>query len=168
MPSQVLVIDEAYGLNPAGSQGGGGTADPFKVGLTRRVAALLEASQACSGACASLDPSAFSFPSLPPVLSGLRPVHTVPSMPTVAPTLGITLDTQEAVIDTLVARIQGVPGDDRCVLLLGYEEPMQAMMREANPGLARRFQLANAWWAWLYALGIRMCVCRASILKLLA
>ncbi|KAL6759018.1 P-loop containing nucleoside triphosphate hydrolase protein, partial [Haematococcus lacustris] len=51
----------------------------------------------------------------------------------------------EAVIDTIVAKVQGVPGDDRCVLLLGYEEPMQALMREANPGLARRFQLANAW-----------------------
>ncbi|GFH25752.1 NFX1-type zinc finger-containing protein 1 [Haematococcus lacustris] len=52
---------------------------------------------------------------------------------------------KEAVIDTIVAKVQGVPGDDRCVLLLGYEEPMQALMREANPGLARRFQLANAW-----------------------
>jgi hypothetical protein len=45
------------------------------------------------------------------------------------------------VIDTIVAKVQGVPGDDRCVLMLGYEEPMQAMMRGANPGLARRFQL---------------------------
>lgn len=53
---------------------------------------------------------------------------------------------QEAVIDTLVAKVQGVPGDDRCVLLLGYEEPMQTMMREANPGLARRFQLSQAWY----------------------
>ncbi|KAL6759019.1 P-loop containing nucleoside triphosphate hydrolase protein [Haematococcus lacustris] len=52
---------------------------------------------------------------------------------------------KEAVIDIIVAKVQGVPGDDRCVLLLGYEEPMQALMREANPGLARRFQLANAW-----------------------
>ncbi|GFR50032.1 hypothetical protein Agub_g12193 [Astrephomene gubernaculifera] len=50
-----------------------------------------------------------------------------------------------AVIDTLVARVQGVPGDDRCVLLLGYEEQMEAMMREANPGLARRFQMREAW-----------------------
>ncbi len=43
-----------------------------------------------------------------------------------------------------MAKVQGVPGDDRCVLLLGYEGQMEAMMREANPGLARRFQLANA------------------------
>ncbi|KXZ51992.1 hypothetical protein GPECTOR_10g1014 [Gonium pectorale] len=52
---------------------------------------------------------------------------------------------REAVVDTLVARVQGVPGDDRCVLLLGYEEQMEAMMRKANPGLARRFQLKQAW-----------------------
>lgn len=31
------------------------------------------------------------------------------------------------------------------MLLLGYEEQMRAMMRQANPGLARRFNLANAW-----------------------
>lgn len=52
---------------------------------------------------------------------------------------------QEAVIDTIVAKVQGVPGDDRCVLLLGYKEQMETMMREANPGLARRFQLSQAW-----------------------
>ncbi|KAG2495742.1 hypothetical protein HYH03_006339 [Edaphochlamys debaryana] len=52
---------------------------------------------------------------------------------------------REAVIDTIVARVQGVPGDDRCVLLLGYEEQMEAMLRKSNPGLARRFQLPQAW-----------------------
>jgi hypothetical protein len=32
-----------------------------------------------------------------------------------------------AVVDTLVAEIQSVPGDDRCVLLLGYKDQMEAM-----------------------------------------
>ncbi|KAL1691007.1 P-loop containing nucleoside triphosphate hydrolase protein [Schizophyllum commune] len=49
-----------------------------------------------------------------------------------------------AVIDTLVAEIQNVPGDDRCVLLLGYEEEMERMFQNTNPGLARRFQLDDA------------------------
>ncbi|KAG6844632.1 hypothetical protein H0H87_005289, partial [Tephrocybe sp. NHM501043] len=44
-----------------------------------------------------------------------------------------------AVVDTLVAEIQSVPGDDRCVLLLGYEEEMHEMFRNVNPGLSRRF-----------------------------
>lgn len=34
-----------------------------------------------------------------------------------------------AVIDTIVAEIQSVPGEDRCVLLLGYREQMEAMFQ---------------------------------------
>lgn len=34
-----------------------------------------------------------------------------------------------AVIDTIVAEIQSVPGEDRCVLLLGYEAPMREMFQ---------------------------------------
>lgn len=49
-----------------------------------------------------------------------------------------------AVIDTLVEQVQNVPGEDRCVLLLGYRAEMEAFMRTANPGLARRFALENA------------------------
>ncbi|KAM5494308.1 hypothetical protein MaudMau93_000324 [Microsporum audouinii] len=49
-----------------------------------------------------------------------------------------------AVIDTIVAEVQSVPGDDRCVLLLGYESQMLDMFQNVNPGLTRRFQLSDA------------------------
>jgi AAA lid domain len=49
-----------------------------------------------------------------------------------------------AVIDTMVAEIQSCPGEDRCVLLLGYREQMAEMLRNANPGMARRFPLDSA------------------------
>ncbi|KAK4611584.1 NFX1-type zinc finger-containing protein 1 [Fulvia fulva] len=48
-----------------------------------------------------------------------------------------------AVIDTIVAEIQSVPGDDRCVLLLGYKDQMEEMFQHVNPGLARRFPIAS-------------------------
>lgn len=48
-----------------------------------------------------------------------------------------------AVIDTIVAEVQSVPGDDRCVLLLGYKEEMEDMMQKVNPGLARRFPISS-------------------------
>ena len=51
---------------------------------------------------------------------------------------------REAVINTLVEQIQGKPGEDRAVLLLGYKEEMERMLAKCNPGLARRFQLENA------------------------
>jgi len=82
----VLVIDEAYGLDPNGAGsftgpgGGGAGGDPFK----------------------------------------------------------------SAVIDTLVSRVQGDAGADRCVLLLGYRKEMERFIRRGNPGLSRRFQLENA------------------------
>ena len=49
-----------------------------------------------------------------------------------------------AVVDALVSRVQGEAGADVCVLLLGYERPMREFLRKANPGLARRFDLENA------------------------
>ncbi|KAI6102496.1 P-loop containing nucleoside triphosphate hydrolase protein [Pisolithus croceorrhizus] len=49
-----------------------------------------------------------------------------------------------AVIDTMVAEIQSVPGEDRCVLLLGYKQQMEEMFQNVNPGLARRFAIENA------------------------
>lgn len=49
-----------------------------------------------------------------------------------------------AVIDTIVAEVQSTPGEDRCVLLLGYNDQMENMFRDVNPGLARRFPLESA------------------------
>ncbi|KAJ2919476.1 hypothetical protein MD484_g928, partial [Candolleomyces efflorescens] len=49
-----------------------------------------------------------------------------------------------SVIDTIVAEVQNVPGDDRCVLLLGYEKQMTEMFNNVNPGLARRFKVEEA------------------------
>ncbi|CAH0051204.1 unnamed protein product [Clonostachys solani] len=48
------------------------------------------------------------------------------------------------VIDTIVAEVQSVPGEDRSVLLLGYDEQMQKMFQNVNPGLSRRFPLASS------------------------
>jgi hypothetical protein len=49
-----------------------------------------------------------------------------------------------AVLDTIVAEVQNTPGEDLCVLLLGYKEEMEEMMNHSNPGLARRFRLSDA------------------------
>ncbi|KAI1122113.1 P-loop containing nucleoside triphosphate hydrolase protein [Nemania abortiva] len=51
-----------------------------------------------------------------------------------------------AVIDTIVAEVQNTPGEDLCVLLLGYQEQMEQMMNYSNPGLARRFRLSDAFY----------------------
>jgi len=50
---------------------------------------------------------------------------------------------KSAVIDTLVAEVQ-VPGADRCILLLGYEDRLKDMFQHVNPGLARRFRIDQA------------------------
>lgn len=49
-----------------------------------------------------------------------------------------------AVIDTIVADVQSTPGEDQCVLLLGYTDQMTEMMAKSNPGLSRRFPLSDA------------------------
>ncbi|KAG8424327.1 hypothetical protein J3458_001129 [Metarhizium acridum] len=46
-----------------------------------------------------------------------------------------------AVVDTIVAEVQNVPGEDRCVILLGYKEQMEQMFQNVNPGLSRRFAI---------------------------
>lgn len=50
-----------------------------------------------------------------------------------------------AVIDTLVEQVQARPGDDRAVIMLGYQEEMEEMFKNCNPGLSRRFQLDQAY-----------------------
>ena len=46
-----------------------------------------------------------------------------------------------AVVDTIVAEVQSVPGEDRCVLLLGYKDQIETMFRNVNPGLSRRYEM---------------------------
>ena len=47
-----------------------------------------------------------------------------------------------AIIDTLVANIQGGPNE--CILLLGYRDRMERMFQSSNPGLTRRFPMSSA------------------------
>lgn len=49
-----------------------------------------------------------------------------------------------AAIDTIVANVHSTPGDDRCILMLGYQEQMHDMLKNMNPGLLRRFPLQSA------------------------
>jgi hypothetical protein len=67
------------------------------------------------------------------------------------------------VLDTLVEKVQGGPSDDLAVLLLGYEEPMDKMIREANPGLARRFPKEHAFYFDDYTEGELLEILKARI-----
>ena len=51
---------------------------------------------------------------------------------------------KSAVIDTIVAEVQSIPGEDRCILMLGYKDEMEGMFQNVNPGLSRRFPLDSA------------------------
>jgi len=42
---------------------------------------------------------------------------------------GHTDQYKTAVIDTIVAEVQSVPGEDRCVLLLGYKHQIEEMFQ---------------------------------------
>ncbi|KXX80870.1 Stage V sporulation protein K [Madurella mycetomatis] len=48
------------------------------------------------------------------------------------------------VIDTIISKIHNKPGEDRCVILLGYTDMMEEMFQKVNPGLRRRFPLEDA------------------------
>ncbi|KAK7753527.1 hypothetical protein SLS62_004602 [Diatrype stigma] len=43
------------------------------------------------------------------------------------------------VLDTLVSMVHGESGEDRCIILIGYEDRIRNMFHNANPGLSRRF-----------------------------
>ncbi|KAI3030392.1 O-methyltransferase family protein [Aspergillus niger] len=49
-----------------------------------------------------------------------------------------------AVVDTLVTNISNRPGDDRCIILIGYPDLMKEFFNNSNPGLRRRFPLEEA------------------------
>ncbi|KAF2220946.1 AAA domain-containing protein [Elsinoe ampelina] len=51
---------------------------------------------------------------------------------------------REAIVNTIVSEVHSEPGDDRAVLLLGYQDQMEDMLRQVNPGLRRRFPVENA------------------------
>lgn len=59
---------------------------------------------------------------------------------------GTTDPYRRAVIDTIVAEIQGTPCEDIVLLMAGYTEQMMKMVNEANPGLSRRMKLDNAFY----------------------
>jgi len=45
---------------------------------------------------------------------------------------------RRSAVDTLVEIVHNKPGDDRCVIMLCYREPMEQLFNDANPGLKRR------------------------------
>jgi SpoVK/Ycf46/Vps4 family AAA+-type ATPase len=53
-------------------------------------------------------------------------------------------DFRAGILDTLTAEVSGSPGEDRCIILCGYPEPMKEMYANCNPGFARRFPLDTA------------------------
>ncbi|PLB51411.1 P-loop containing nucleoside triphosphate hydrolase protein, partial [Aspergillus steynii IBT 23096] len=50
----------------------------------------------------------------------------------------------QAAIDTIVSCVSGSGDADQCVLLVGYEDQLEEMFRQGNPGLSRRFPLSSA------------------------
>jgi len=76
------------------------------------------------------------------------------------------------VVDTIVEKVMGSPGEDIAVLLVGYEKQMRDMLREQNPGLARRFNPQSALQfpdyddSCLGVIAVRMCAAEGVELSL--
>lgn len=51
---------------------------------------------------------------------------------------------RSGIIDTIVANVSGKPGEDRCVILVGYKDRVEEIFLNSNPGLQRRFPLENS------------------------
>jgi AAA+ superfamily predicted ATPase len=51
---------------------------------------------------------------------------------------------RQEVTDTMVGEVQNKPGEDLCVIMCGYKNEMEDFIREANPGLQRRFPIDEA------------------------
>ena len=47
-------------------------------------------------------------------------------------------------LDVIVERVQGGPFEDMAVILCGYDQQIKEMLRNGNPGLARRFRVEDA------------------------
>ncbi|KAI2626215.1 P-loop containing nucleoside triphosphate hydrolase protein [Xylaria nigripes] len=62
----------------------------------------------------------------------------------ISETGGVSDPYRTAVVDTIVAEVQSTSTEDRCVLLLGYQDQMEDMFQKVNPGLTRRFPMSSA------------------------
>ncbi|PNP39166.1 hypothetical protein TGAMA5MH_08843 [Trichoderma gamsii] len=45
------------------------------------------------------------------------------------------------IIDTIVSMTSGAPGEDRCIILVGYKDKIHDLFQHANPGFSRRFPI---------------------------
>ncbi|KAK4204822.1 protein CfxQ [Triangularia verruculosa] len=51
---------------------------------------------------------------------------------------------RKGIVDTIVAHIDNEPGNNRCIILMGYPDRMKEFYRNTNPGFQRRFPLEDA------------------------